>query len=405
VKNKYPLDRLRKPLNHGDTKAQSFFSSVSASSWFKKESTTIIFTHVRSLLIISLTLFFTGCDIKVSQITPETPTALIITATLPPTLTPQPSQTPLPPPPTSTVTPVEGIASTQLNVRSEPSTVGEVLGIIAVNTKVQIVGKDPGESWWQILYPQAKDGKGWVTAQYVTTTGKPEVSVIGGAGPNPNNGNMAIIQQKLNIRSGPGIDFNSIGTLNPQDVVSLTGKDANDAWLQIEFTAGPEGKGWVNAAFVQAKDVDKLPIVTDSGVVLGTGTPVNTPPPPTPTVVPAPMDNDSAQAPAVNVTFSATGTRSIQYTSDVSAPIGDTDDWIQFTPITQTVFIKLTCIGSGLLNVELLRDNQFMANWGSCGSSKEITLPTNTTYLLHIQAVGSDSLNYTQYTIKITSLP
>jgi len=229
--------------------------------------------------------------------------------------------------------------------------------------------------------------------------------VIGGGGENPNNENTAIIQQQLNVRSGPGTGFNSIGTLNPQDVIYLTGKDANGAWLQIDFPAGPEGKGWVNAAFVQTQAADKLPIVSDSGTVLGTGTPVDTPPPPTPTVVPAPMDNDSALVPAINIVFSITGTRSIQYTSDVSDPSGDTDDWIQFTPITQTVYIELTCTGNDLLNVELLQGNQFMANWGNCGSSKEITLPTNTTYLLHIQAVAGESFNYTQYTLKIISFP
>jgi len=370
---------------------------------YKRYNSSVFNKKFLSLTI--LLLFCSGCEFQVQEIKPETPTALIITATLPPTLTPPPSQTPLPPPPSPTVTPVEGTASTQINVRAEPSTVGEVLGIIAANTKLQIVGKDPGENWWQILYPQGRDGKGWVTAQYVTTASKPEVPVIGGGGVNPNNENMAIIQQQLNIRSGPGTGFNSIGTLNPQDVIYLTGKDANGAWLQIDFPAGPEGKGWVNAAFVQTQAADKLPIVSDSGTVLGTGTPMDTPLPPTPTVVPAPIDNDSAQAPAINIVFSATGTRSIQYTSDVSAPSGDTDDWIQFTPITQTVYIELTCTGNDLLNVELLQGNQFMANWGSCGSSKEITLPTNMTYLLHIQAVAGESFNYTQYTLKIISFP
>lgn len=358
-------------------------------------------------IIILLALFCAGCEIQVQEIRPETPTFTVVTSTLPPTLTPPPSQTPLPPPPQPMApgaTPVEGTASTQINVRSEPSTVSEVLGIIAANTKVQIIGKDPGENWWQIIYPQGKDGKGWVTAQYVTTAGKPEVPVIGGAGPNPNTGNMAIIQQQLNIRSGPGTGFNSLGTLNPQDVVSLTGKDANGAWLQIDFPAGPAGKGWVNAAFVQAQDVDKLPIVSDAGTVLGTGTPADTPPPPTPTVVPAPMDNDSAQAPAVNITFSATGTRSIQYTSDVSAPTGDTDDWIQFTPFTQSVRIDLACTGNGLLAVEVLQNNQTLQNL-SCGTNQILTTSAGTIYLIHIQATASADFNYTQYTINITSMP
>ena len=338
------------------------------------------------------------------EIGATTPTFTIITATLPPTLTPPPSQTPLPPSPQPTTAPVEGIAATQINVRSEPSTVSDVLGIIPANTKVQIIGKDPGTNWWQIIYPQGKDGKGWVTAKYVTTPDNPEVPVIGGGGTNPNNGNMAVIKQKLNIRSGPGTSFNSIGTLNPQDVISLTGKDANGAWLQIDFTAGPAGKGWVNAAFVQAKDVDKLPIVTDAGKVLGTGTPVDTPLPLTPTVVPAPMDNDSAQAPAVNVTFSATGTHSLQYTSDVSFPDGDTNDWIQFTPFTPTVHIELTCTGDGLLSVEVLQNNQPLQNL-SCGANQTLTTDAGSVYILHIQAAASNNFNYTQYTLKIDSLP
>lgn len=299
---------------------------------------------------------------------------------------------------------MEGLASTQLNVRAEPSTASEVLGILPANTVLQITGKDPGENWWQVLYSQGKDGKGWVTAQYVTTAGKPEVPVIGGGGVNPNNGNTAVIQQQLNIRSGPGTGFNSIGTLNPQDVVYLTGKDANGAWLQIDFPTGPEGKGWVNAAFVQTQAADKLPIVSDSGTVLGTGTPVDTPLPPTPTVVPASMDNDSAQAPAINIVFSANGTRSIQYASDVSAPSGDTDDWIQFTPYTQTVRIELTCAGHGNLSVEVLQNNQLLQNLG-CGANQALTTSTGTAYLLHIQAMASDSLTYTSYTLSITSMP
>ena len=356
------------------------------------------------LLLTTLLLFCAGCEIQVQQIKPETPTALIITATLPPTFTPAPSQTPLPPPPSPTVAPVEGTASTQINIRAEPSTVSEVLGILPANTKVQIVGKNPGENWWQILYPQSKDGKGWVTAKYVTTTSKPEVPVIGGDVLDPNNGNSAVIQQKLNIRSGPGTDFNSIGTLNPQDVINLTGKDTNGAWLQIDFTTGPAGKGWVNAAFVQAKDVDQLPIVTDAGQVVGTGTPVDTPPPATPTIVPAPIDNDSAQAPAIDIVFSTTGTRSIQYTSDVSAPNGDTNDWLQFTPYTHIVRIDMTCIGNVLISIEVLQNNQPIQQL-VCGTNQMVTTNAGVSYVIHIQAMASDILQYTQYTLSITSIP
>jgi len=333
-----------------------------------------------------------------------TSTPFIITATLPPTQTPLPSETPLPPPPQPTTAPVEGMTSTQINVRAEPSTVSAALGIIPENTKVEIIGKDPGENWWQILYPQGVDGKGWVTAQYVTTAGKPEVPVIGGGGPNPNSGNVAIIQQKLNVRSGPGTGFNSIGTLNPQNVVNLTGKDANGAWLQIEFASGPEGKGWINAAFAQAKGVENLPIITETGVIVGTGTPTDIPLPPTPTLLPAPMDGDSAQSPAVDITLSATGPHSFQYSSDVSSPAGDTEDWIRFTPHTQTTRVEITCSGNGTLFLEVVQNNSVQQSL-TCGESTTVDSTPGIVYILHVKSSQAEGLQYSRFTLRVISIP
>src|ERR1051325_810260 len=192
----------------------------------------------------------TGCSSQIHQEATPSPPLTLITSTLPVTFTPVPSETPSPPPAQPITAPSEGMTATQVNVRAEPSTTSNMLGMIPANTKVEITGKDPGEIWWQISYPQGVDGKGWVTAQYITTASTPDVPVIGESPIDPNGQNVAIIQQQLNVRSGPGTSFNSLGTLNPQDVVGLIGKDSNGTWLQINFQTGPEGKGWVNAAFV-----------------------------------------------------------------------------------------------------------------------------------------------------------
>ena len=334
-----------------------------------------------------------------------TPTLSIVTQTLPPSATLAPTYTPLPPPPTPTNVPVEGTASTQINVRVQPSTAGEVLGIIAANAKVQIIGKDPGGNWWQIIYPASPDGKGWVTAQYVTTVGKPDVPAIGGGdGTNLNSGNIAIIQQKLNVRSGPGTDFNSLGTLNPQDVVNLIGKDSIGAWLQIEFMAGPDGKGWINAAFAQAKGVENLPIVAESGQMVGTGTPTGIPPSPTPTVIPASEDGDSANNPAVNVVFSPTGTKSIQYSGDVSSPQGDTEDWIKFRPYTQLIKLELNCQGSKEMGVEIIQNGAVQKSV-LCGTSDVVPVIPGMDYLIHIRSSFPDELQYSGYTLQVISMP
>ena len=351
-----------------------------------------------------LCLLVNSCSVQVKE-TAATLTTFIITPTIHPTLTHAPTETPLPPPPQPTITPVEGTSSTQINVRSEPSTVGTVFGIIPPNTKVEIVAKDPAGNWWQILYPhaQAVDGKGWVTAQYITTVGKPEVPVVGGDVVNPENGNVAIVQQQINIRSGLGTSFNSLGTLNPRDVVSLTGKDANGAWLQIAFADGPDGKGWVNAAFVQAKGVENLPIITEAGDVIGTGTPTGIPSTPSPTVVAAWADNDSMNNPVVSVTFEQTGIHSFIYTGDISSPDGDSQDWINFIPDSQTVLISLECHGTNTVQTSMLVNGLTVDGDLTCGDrTKNISVNAGSSYFVHLQMKPStSSLRYLHYTIII----
>lgn len=355
-------------------------------------------------LFVIVFLLVGSCGGRQTDTIAETSTSTPVSATLtfPPTFTSAPSGTPLPPPPQPTAAPVEGITSTQVNVRSEPSTAGEVLGIIPADTGVGIVGKDPAGNWWQILYEPGADGKGWVTAQYVTTADASSIPVVGGAG--PGSGNIAIVQQQINVRSGPGTGFNSLGTLNPQDVVSLTAKDANSTWLQIAFEAGPDGKGWVNAGFVQAQGVENLPIVTDAGQVVGTGTPTDIPPTPTPTLVPAPADQDSAENPVVSVTFAPSGTHTLIYNGEVSAPAGDTEDWIQFVPFSRQVLLEISCTGHDLV-IDLPQTTGATSAAITCASRQIIVVEPDMAAQVHIRASVEGSQTYTSYIIKVTSIP
>jgi uncharacterized protein YraI len=306
---------------------------------------------------------------------------------------------------------VEGTTSTQVNVRAEPSTASNVLGIIPANAKVEITGKDPGESWWEINHPsgQGANGKGWVTAQYVTTTGEPEVPIIGGKQEDPRHGNFAIVQQQLNVRSGPGTDFNSLGTLNPQDVVGLLGKDPNGVWLQIDFPAGagPEGKGWVNAAFVQAQGVENLPIITETGLLVGTETPTGIPFTPTVTVLPAWNDQDSSSSPSARVIFDPTGTQRLIYNGDLSSPQGDAEDWIAFRSYDTSVFVSLTCHGSNSVELKLMENVLPVAAYIKCNDPiHPVTVKPDSDVVIHLRAIPSTgNLQYTNYILTIQTRP
>jgi uncharacterized protein YraI len=299
------------------------------------------------------------------------------------------------------MTPIEGTTSTQINVRTDPSTASNVLGIIPANTNVQVLGKDPAGNWLQILYSQGVDGKGWITAQYVVMATGIEIPIVGET--NPNNGNVAIVQQQLNVRSGPGTDFNSLGTLNPQDVVNLTGKDANGSWLQIEFPAGPDGRGWVNAAFVQAKGMENVPIITVAGELVGTGTPTIIPSTPTATILPAWEDGDSQNNPIASVLFELLGTHTLIYSGDVSAPNGDAQDWIQFIPYGKYVFVSLDCKGRDMLQVNLWENGQPSTQELACGDQmKKLDVNSGSVYVINLQASHfSGGVQYFPYTITI----
>jgi len=339
-----------------------------------------------------------GCDVSLHTDSPTATLGLVITVTHPPSPTLRLSETPLPPPPTPTVAPIQGTTSTQLNVRAAPSTASEVLGIIWAQQSVQIIGQGPGGNWWQIFYEASGNGKGWVTAQYVETAGKPDLPVIGGEG--SDSGNSAVINQQLNIRGGPGTSFGSIGILNTNDVVDLTGKNKDGSWLQIDFPTGPDGKGWVNATFVKADSIlDVLPIISDAGEVVGTGTPMNTPPPPTLTIVPAPMDFDSAKSPTKTILFDRVGTQTLIYNGEVSKPNGDSEDWIAFRTYGNSVLISIRCVGNGSLQADIASSNVIIA----CNETDRVVpVQADIMQLIHIEVVSaSASLQYTNYTLII----
>ena len=336
-------------------------------------------------------------------------TTFPVASTLPTSRESAPTETLPPPSPPATLTLVEGITSTQVNVRSEPSTVSNVLGVIPADMRIEITGKDPGGNWWQINYPhpQAVDGKGWVTAEFVNTVNTPNVPTIGGGEDSPTGGSVAIIQQQLNVRSGPGTGFNSLGTLNPQDVVSLTGKDPNGAWLQIDFPEGPEGKGWVNAAFVQAQGAENLPIIAESGKVVGTGTPTVVPPTPTSTMIPAREDGDSPNSPLTSVIFEPAGTQALIYNGDLSSPQGDLEDWIAFKPYDRFVFVSLDCKGNDAISVQLLENDSPVNTYIECGAQmEELAVHAGSNYRIHLRAVPSTTtLQYTSYILTIKTRP
>lgn len=296
-------------------------------------------------------------------------------------------------------TPIVGTTTTQLNVRPSPLSSSTPLGVINAATTVQIVAKDPGGNWYQILYEGGPERRGWVVSEYVSVENAGAIPVAGGSSAAP----AGVVREQLNVRDGPGTDFRSVGTLKARDVVTLTGKDSSGMWIQIDFQAGPGGKGWVASSFIEASSIDGLPIVAASGEIVGTSTPTGIAPTPTVAVVAAREDGDSLSSPAVSVVFSPSGTGSLLYSSDVSSPEGDEADWISLMPYGSAVDFGLTCRGSGTLNVQLHLDGAPVAEGEAlrCGETSHLKLGAGEQYTLRLAAAASSGLTYVRYTIRI----
>lgn len=328
-------------------------------------------------------------------------------------MTPTGTASSLPLTATGTPTLIGGTLTIKVNVRSGPAATYASLGQLDAGKKVLILFRDVTGAWYQILYPPAPQGRGWVASQYITIAAGTQVPLD--ATPTPAGPTGSVIQ-RLNIRSGPGMNFDTLGMLDPNQVVSLTGKNNTASWFQINYSAGPGGHGWVTAQYIQTDASASLPVLDDYGNVITPNT-ASTPSASaltsTPTLGPAYADGDSPANPVVRVTFSATGTTRFIYSDQVSTPQGDPEDWVEFTPYsasgtTAHLILSLACTGNSALNVELWQQNAALSGWGSlaCGeSSRPILLTAGQVYQLRLSPAPGTGLQFVAYTLTVQNNP
>jgi uncharacterized protein YraI len=357
------------------------------------------------LFIVTITLC-ASCGVNIGGESIFTATPDFVTAVLPPTrIPPAPTgrfatQTSIPPTAVPTIPPIEGTTTTQVNVRAEPSTASESLDMIGAFVKVQVIGKDASGSWYQIIYAGSETGNGWIRAEYVQVNVTAEIPLVGtsaGSG----SAVSGLVIQKINIRNGPGTEYELLGVLNPNDVVFITGKDPSGAWMQIEFASAPKGTGWVASEFLQVSDPDSLPVIGD---VVEIGTPASIPLTPTISQSPARQDGDSMLSPFAVVIFSPSGARTLQVKGDVSAPDGDTEDWVQLTSFTASILAKVECSNSAL-RVELWNNGHSADDFAlACGERRVIKIESTESYFFRIQASSSNNSQYIQYSLKVSAV-
>ncbi len=138
---------------------------------------------------------------------------------------------------------VQVSAGNVINVRSGPGADYRSIGRLREGQTAPVLGKSLDQTWWHIRY----GGKlGWVSAEYVeayTPPPAPAAEVVP-ASVAVNRGDL------VNVRSGPGVDYDVLGRLAGGQTAGIVGRSDDDAWWQIRFG---ERQGWVSARYVQVK--------------------------------------------------------------------------------------------------------------------------------------------------------
>ena len=360
------------------------------------------------MLIISL---LTACSMEVSKIDdPSNLPEAVITATLYPTFTPRATATYISATAIPTVEPVSGKVTAQINVREKPNASSESVALLSINNQVWIIGKNADENWYQIYFDRqnGERGEGWAAADFILTESKPNVPVVSDGyqftGKEDANG---LVTQKINVRSGPGINFDTLGMLDKGAGIILIGKIPDGTWLEIEYEGGEKDKGWVFATYVDSNIIGSLPVAEGASArateVAATAEPI---------YIAALDDGDSMEEPAIMITFSASDSRAFSYSSDLSYPDGDTEDWISFHPNSTNdrvdLLIDLSCEGNGSLYVELWQGGIQLTEWEEveCGDSDyPLNMYQNVTYQFRLLAKRSNELEYINYTLQMRALP
>jgi hypothetical protein len=199
----------------------------------------------------------------------------------------------------------------------------------------------------------------------------------------------------VNVRSGAGKEFESLGLLIQNDVVSVLGKDPSGAWFKIAYAPAPDGTGWVAAEFLQVANAEALPVLEAAqSEVRSTEAPAMAV-----SIQTALMDEDSEDAPLGFFQLSTISLRSAQVQGEVSMPGGDVQDWIGFSAQSAEVVIQVIC-ESGSLLVELSNNGEVFEPLDvDCGGKLRTQVSPGNDYLIRLSPAVLDV--YIRYELRI----
>lgn len=154
------------------------------------------------------------------------------------------------------------VTTFRLNVRSGPGLNFDILTKIDRGQTYPVLGRNADSSWWEI---QVGNIIGWVSAPFVSVTNGQTVPVGDGQIVDvipdqptiPGGPTATVLSARLNVRSGPGLNFDILTAVEFGDTYPIVGRNANSSWWQINVNGLI---GWVSGALIAVDNEQQVPV-------------------------------------------------------------------------------------------------------------------------------------------------
>ena len=127
--------------------------------------------------------------------------------------------------------------SPDLNIRSKPTTSGAIISTVSKNTELQTYGLYDG---WYLV--KVDNIPGYISASYTKDATIPEDTG------SDNLGDVIgkVTATSLNVRSGPGATYASVGSLTKGKIVTV--ESLNGSWAKVKYSGG---QGYVSKTYLK----------------------------------------------------------------------------------------------------------------------------------------------------------
>lgn len=144
----------------------------------------------------------------------------------------------------STAGPI-AIANANVTLRSGPGTQYTIIGVIPAGEVSVILGKNASGRW---LFVDSILGEGWVITSGVATRNYfGSVAILDAESTGAELDLTAKTRTGANIRLGPGLGFESIGSVAGGTFITILGQSADKGWWYADT---PVGTGWIAKSVV-----------------------------------------------------------------------------------------------------------------------------------------------------------